>query len=51
MGRGVEPMIEKDLSVSLDMYLETVNRHCSAEERKEIFRQMGQYLLEGTIDD
>ena len=37
--------------VTLEKYLETVNRHCSTEERKEIFRQMGQYLLEGVIDD
>lgn len=44
-------MIEKDFSVTLEQYLETVNRHCSAEERKEIHRQMGQYLLEGAIDD
>ena len=38
-------------TVTLEQYLDAVNRHCSAEERKEIHRQLGQYLLEGVIDD
>ena len=37
--------------VTLEKYLETVNRYCSTEEKKDIHRQMGQYLLEGVIDD
>ena len=38
-------------TVTFKQYLDAVNRYCSEEERKEIYRQMGQYLLEGVIDD
>ena len=45
-------MIDNGFStVTLEQYLETVNKHCSAEERKEIHRKLGQYILEGTFDD
>lgn len=37
--------------MTMEKYLETVNQHCSKEERNEIHRQLGQYILEGTIDD
>jgi hypothetical protein len=45
-------MTDKGFStVNIEQCLEVINRQYSAEERKEIYRQMGQYLLEGVIDD
>ena len=42
--------MKQEFNITLEQYLETVNRHCSAEERKEIHRQLGQYILEGRCD-
>ena len=45
-------MNDKDIrTLTLEQYLEAVYRTCSAEERKEIHRKLGQYILEGTFDD